>query len=73
MIKDIQIFFFASDYDFLQSENNKHAWYFEQILEHIVYILSHVSYVSAWVCCVQNDLIVWWSSVICDPEPQNQS
>ncbi len=44
--------FLAADFESIQSEDIKHVWYFQSILEHI--FISHVSpsnnvHVSAWV------------------------
>lgn len=45
------------------SEDIKHVWYFDSILEQIV-LNFHVSpnneaHVFAWVCCVRNDFKDW--------------
>ncbi len=32
-----QLFFLALDFDSIQSEEIKHVWYFQQILEHILF------------------------------------
>ncbi len=49
--------------DSIQSEDIKHVWYFQPILEHIVFIChafpSNKAHVSAWVHCDRNDFKVW--------------
>ncbi len=49
------------DDDSIQMEDIKHIWYFEPVLEHIVFIChkspSNKAHVSVWLC-VQNHLKV---------------
>ncbi len=54
--------FLASDFDSIQSEDIKHVWYFQPILEHM--FICHASpsnkaHISLWVCCGQNIFKVW--------------
>ncbi len=49
--------FFASDFDSIQSEDIKHVWYFQPILEH-VFSASNKVHVSAWAHCDQNNFKV---------------
>lgn len=44
------------EYDFVQSDDIEHVWYFKPILEHICF---HFSRASVRVCCVWNDFRVW--------------
>ncbi len=54
-----------SDFDSIQSEDIKHVWYFQSILEHMwLGFICHVSpsnkaHVSAWVRCDRNNCKVW--------------
>ncbi len=53
----------VTDYPSVQLKDIRHVWYFEPILEHIVFI-CHVSSgneprVSACFCRVQKDMKVW--------------
>ncbi len=55
--------FFASDFDSIQSEDIKHVWYFQPILEHVFLFVmrllaSNKVHVSAWAHCDQNNFKV---------------
>jgi len=61
-------FLLASDYDSIHSEDIKHVWYFEPILEHVVSIChassSNKVHVSAWASMFGQCK----SQVVCDPQ-----